>query len=113
MKIKLIAIVAILAALFAVGIRAVHPQDGLAIALGSAKSSIVVYKHGSDFSVGQKIVVNVAGQGLQTGIIKSATKETVDVDTRVAFVRVKQEDVVGKLLAVIPFFGSILGVVGL
>lgn len=113
MKMKLIALVAILAALFAVGIRASHPQDGLSSALGSAKSSIVVYKQGSNFTVGQKVVVVVAGQGLQTGIVKSATKETVDVDTRVAFVRVKQEEVTGKLLAVIPFFGTILGFVGL
>jgi hypothetical protein len=81
--------------------------------MGSAKSSIVLYKHSGEYAVGSKVVVEVAGQGKQTGIVKSATKETVDVDTRAAFVRVKQEDVLGKLIVVVPFFGTIFGIVGL
>lgn len=113
MKTKLIALAAIAVVLFTLGFRIIHPENGLSSAMGSAKSSVVVYKHSSSYAVGSKVVVEVAGQGKQSGIVKSATPETVDVDTRVAFVRVKQEDVLGKLIVVIPFFGTIFGIVGL
>lgn len=113
MKTKLIALAAIVVVLFALGFRLIHPQDGLSSAMGSAKSSLVLYKHSSQYAVGSKVVVEVAGQGKQSGIVKSATNETVDVDTRAAFVRVKQVDVLGKLIVVIPFFGTILGLVGI
>ena len=113
MKTKLIALAAVAVVLFTLGFRVIHPENGLSSAMGSAKSSVVVYKHSSSYAVGSKVVVEVAGQGKQSGIVKSATPETVDVDTRVAFVRVKQEDVLGKLIVVIPFFGTIFGIVGL
>ena len=109
MKTKLIALAAIAVVLFALGFRVIHPENGLSSAMGSAKSSVVVYKHSSSYAIGSKVVVEVAGQGKQSGIVKSATPETVDVDTRVAFVRVKQEDVLGKLIVVIPFFGTVKG----
>jgi hypothetical protein len=113
MKMKLIALAAIVVILFSLGFRMIHPENGLSSAMGSAKSSVVLYKHSGSYAVGSKVVVEVAGQGKQTGIVKSATKETVDVDTRVAFIRVKQGDVLGKLIIVVPFFGTIFGVVGL
>jgi hypothetical protein len=113
MKKKLIAAVAAILVLFVLGFRAGHPQDGLTSAMGSAQSSVVVYKHSSEYTVGQKVVVIVAGQGLETGIVKSATNETVDVDTKSAFVRVKQDEVLGKLIVVIPFFGILFNAIGL
>ncbi len=113
MKTKLIALAAIFVVLFALGFRVVHPENGLESAMGSAKSSIVLYKSSSSCAVGHKVVVEVAGQGKQTGIVKSASDGSVDVDTLVSFVRVKNEDVLGKLIIVVPFFGTILGVVGL
>ena len=113
MKTKLIAALAVLVVLFALGFRIGHPQDGLESAMGSAKSSLVIYKHSGSYSIGQKVVVDVAGQGMETGIIKSASTESVDVDTRAALIRVNQKDVRGKLIVVIPFFGYIFSVVGL
>lgn len=113
MKIKVFATLAILVVLFALGFRVVHPEGGLQSAMGSAKSSVVVYKPTDKYSVGSKVVVEVAGQGKQSGIVKSATNESVDVDTISAFVRVKHEDVLGKLIVVVPFFGTLLNVVGL
>jgi hypothetical protein len=110
---KLIAVAAILVVLFAIGFRVVHPENGLESAMGSAKSSVVVYKSSSSYAIGHKVVVEVAGQGKQTGIVKSASDGSVDVDTLAAFVRVKNEDVLGKLVVVIPFFGTIFGLVGL
>jgi hypothetical protein len=113
MKIKLIALAAILVLLFTLGFRVIHPENGLSSAMGSAKSSVVIYKHSSSYAVGHKVVVEVAGQGKQTGIVKSASDGSVDVDTLVAFVRVKDEDVLGKLVVVVPFFGTLLNIVGL
>jgi hypothetical protein len=113
MKMKLIALAAIVVILFSLGFRMIHPENGLSSAMGSAKSSVVLYKHSGSYAVGSKVVVEVAGQGKQTGIVKSATADTVDVDTRVAFIRVKQSDVLGKLIIVVPFFGTIFGIVGL
>lgn len=113
MKTKLIAAVATLLVLFALGFRAGHPQDGLQSVMGSAKSSVVIYKHSGSYQVGQKVVVIVAGQGLQTGIVKAATPESVDVDTRAAFIRVSQSEVSGKLIVVVPFFGTIFSLIGL
>jgi hypothetical protein len=113
MKSKLIALVAIFGVLFILGFRVAHPQEGLQSAMGSAKSSLVVYKSSDSYAVGQKVVVVVANSGNQLGVVKSASPEAVDVDTRVAFVRVNQEDVVGKLVVVLPFFGTLFGLVGL
>jgi hypothetical protein len=113
MKTKLIAVAAIAAVLFALGFRIAHPQDGLQSVMGSAKSSLVIYKKADKVSVGQKVVVIVAGSGNQLGVVKAATDETADVDTKNAFVRVKQNEVAGKLIAVIPFFGIIFGLIGL
>jgi hypothetical protein len=113
MKTKLIALAAIIVVLFTLGFRVIHPAAGLESAMGSAKSSIVVYKHSSNYAVGHKVVVEVAGQGKQTGIVKSASDGSVDVDTLSAFVRVKNGDVLGKLVVVVPFFGTLLGIIGL
>lgn len=113
MKIKLVAVAAVVVVLFALGFRAIHPADGLTSAMGSAKSSIVIYKQAGKYEVGEKVVVEVSGQGKQSGIVKSASPEAVDVDTRAAFVRVKQEDVLGKLYLVVPFFGTLFGIIGL
>jgi hypothetical protein len=113
MKRKLIALAAILVVLFALGFRVIHPAAGLESAMGSAKSSLVVFKSSSSYAVGHKVVIEVAGQGKQTGIVKSASDGSIDVDTLSAFVRVKNDDVLGKLIVVVPFFGTILGIVGL
>ena len=100
--------------LFALGFRVVHPEAGLQSAMGSAKSSIAIYKSNSGQALpGEKVVVPVPNQGIQLGIVKSVRTGTADVDTGAAFTRVKQSEVKGKLIAVIPFFGIPLGWVGL
>jgi hypothetical protein len=95
------------------GFRINHLQGGIGSALGSAKSSLAIYKHGTSAEVGSKIIVNVKDSGPELGIVKSATDTTVDVDLGEKFLRVEKTEVLGKLLAVIPFFGTVLGIVGL
>ena len=58
-------------------------------------------------------MVPVEGSGTQLGVVKSVKSATADVDTGAAFVRVKQSEITGKLVAVIPFFGIQLGWVGI
>jgi hypothetical protein len=113
MRKPLAIVLAIVVALFAFGFRVAHPQSGLNSAMGSAKSSIVLYKHVGQAMPGDKVVIDVAGTGTSLGIVKSASAGTVDVDSVNAFTRVKQSEVRGKLIAIIPFFGIPLGWVGL
>jgi hypothetical protein len=113
MKKPLAVIAVVLIAFFALGFRLAHPQAGLSSALGSAKSSIVVYKSVGQAMPGDKVLIEVKGTGTSLGIVKSARAGTVDVDTVNAFTRVKQTEVIGKLVAIVPFFGAPLGWVGL
>jgi hypothetical protein len=112
--IKPVAAIAIVIALFlGAGFRIGHPITGLSTALGSAKSSLAVYKPSGQSQVGSKIVVEIKGLGTAIGIVKSAASGNVDVDLGATFNRVSEKDVDGKLVAVIPFLGSILGIIGL
>jgi len=111
---KFLAVVALVAAISLLfGLRITHPQAGLSSAMGSAQSSLAIYKSVGQAAVGDKVLVPVKGMGTELGVVKSARGGTVDVDTVGTFVRVKQSDVVGKLVAIIPFFGIPFGWVGL
>jgi hypothetical protein len=101
--------------LFAFGFRLGHPQDGLKNALGSAKSGVVFYKTGADFKVGAKAMVRITQPNPSPIIafIVSAEGEDVQIQSGTEVITVKKEQVYGKLIAVIPFIGSILSVIGL
>ncbi len=105
----------LLVVLFAFGLRLGHPQDGLKNALGSAKSGIVLYKTGADFTVGAKAMVKISEPSPSPIIayIVSTEGDNVQIQSGTEVVTVKKEQVYGKLIAVIPFIGSILSVVGL
>jgi hypothetical protein len=113
MKKPLAILAVVVIAFFALGFRVVHPQDGLQSAMGSAKSSIAIYRAANQAMPGDKVLVPVNDQGIQLGIVKSVKTGTADVDTGAAFVRVQQSEIKGKLVAVVPFFGIPLGWVGL
>jgi hypothetical protein len=99
--------------LFGFGFRVAHPQGGLNSAMGSAKTSLVIYKHVGQAMPGDKVVIDVEGTGTSLGVVKSARAGTVDVDSVNAFTRVKQTEVRGKLIAIVPFFGIPFNWVGL
>jgi hypothetical protein len=100
-------------AFMGLGFRINHLQGGIGSALGSAKSSLALYKHGTSAEVGSKVIVNVNGVGPELGIVKAVSESSVDVDLGATFLRVDKKEILGKLIAVIPFLGSVLGVVGL
>ena len=98
--IKPLAAVEVVAILFLVaGFRIGHPVSGLSTALGSAKSSLAIYKPSGQSTVGSKVVVEIKGQGKAIGIVKSAASGNVDVDLGATFNRVSEKDVSGKLVA--------------
>ncbi|CAB4335480.1 unannotated protein [freshwater metagenome] len=112
---RIIALLLLLVVLFATGFRVGHPQDGLKNALGSAKSGVVIYKTGADFKAGEKVMVNLENTDASPIIafIVTADAENVQIQSGTEGVTVKKQQVYGTLIAVIPFIGSILSVIGL
>jgi hypothetical protein len=112
---RILALLLVLVALFAAGLRLGHPQDGLKNALGSAQSGVVLYKSGADFKTGAKVMVKMdapAATPIIAFVVK-ANGDSVDIQSGVEVITVKSTQIYGKLIAVIPFIGSVLSVVGL
>jgi hypothetical protein len=109
----LIALVVVLGIFFGAGFRIAHPVSGLSSSLGNAKSSLAVYKADGQTTVGSKIVLDIKGVGTAIGIVRATAGGNTDVDLGASLVRVPSNDVSGKLFAVIPFLGSIAGIIGL
>lgn len=108
-------VVIVFALLFALGFRVGHPQSGLTNALGSAKSSLVVYQKTDNYSVGQKVLAKSGDKSLSPflGQIAAATGDRYDIGNGQFTEQVLAEEISGKLFFVIPFFGTIFGWVGL
>jgi hypothetical protein len=111
----IIAVALLLVVFFALGFRLGHPQDGLKNALGSAKSGVVLYKTGADFKPGAKAMVKISEPNPSPIIafIVSTDGDNVKIQSGTDVITVKKEQVYGKLIAVIPFIGTILSAIGL
>ena len=113
---KPIAIFIVLALLvFVLGFRVGHPHSGLKNALGSAQSGIVLYKKADSFKVGSKIVANLKDESASPihAIVRPSSPKMLDIQGELTTQQIKTSDVLGKLILVVPFIGSIIGVVGL
>ena len=110
-----IGVIAVLVILFALGFRVGHAQDGLKNALGSAQSGLVVYKNKPSFTVGSKVLVNLEAPAKSPllAFVMGNKAETVEIQAGTTVQTVKSSQVYGTLIAVIPFLGTILGLVGL
>ena len=108
-------VLAVLVILFALGFRVGHAQDGLKNALGSAKSGLVVYKNKPSFTVGSKVLVKLDAPAPSPllAFVMGNKAETVEIQAGTTVQSVKSSQVYGTLIAVIPFLGSVLSVVGL
>jgi len=108
-------VLAVLVILFSLGFRVGHAQDGLKNALGSAKSGLVVYKNKPSFTVGSKVLVKLDAPAPSPllAFMMGNKAETVEIQAGTTVQSVKSSQVYGTLIAVIPFLGSILSVVGL
>lgn len=98
-----------------IGFRVGHPQSGLRSAVGSAESSIVLYRQTEKLSVGDRVLVDIGDSELSpaTSIIRNIDEGTIDVQAGDLLVTVEPEKVKGKILALFPFVGSILSIFGL
>jgi hypothetical protein len=115
-KKPLIIALVVIVAFFALGFRIDHPQSGLKSALGSAKSSLAIYRGVGQPSIGNKVLVNLPGapgDSPALAIVRTVSGGKVEVllDNKIQIV--SEKDIVGKLVLVVPFFGAILGIVGL
>lgn len=100
--------------LFLFGFRVAHPQVGLSSALGSAQSSLMIVKKADSYKAGDKVVADAqVGKSPVLGIVAGNTEGSLELILENGVARTTPEKVSGKLLVVIPFVGSILGVVGL
>jgi hypothetical protein len=110
----LIAILIIVVAFFA-GLRIDHPHSGLKNALGSAKSSIALYRSTASFGTGDIVVVNTGDKNLDPSLarVSNVSKDGVDIQSGPQIQRVEAQAVKGKLLVIIPFIGSLFSIIGL
>jgi hypothetical protein len=106
---------AIVVLAFAGGIRVAHPQSGLKNSLGSAESGLVLYKTGSDFSKDAKVLVNTEEKDKSPvlAFVVAVNKDTYDIQSDASIIRVQKNQAKGKLILMIPFLGSIFGLIGL
>lgn len=97
------------------GLRISHPHSGLKNSLGSAESGLVVYKTGSDFTKGQKVIVKTEEDAKSPvlAFVIAVNKDSYDIQSDASIVRVAKDQVQGKLLLMVPFLGTFFGLIGL
>lgn len=111
------AVLTVLALIFAaslLGLRITHPHGGLTHALGSAESSLVVYKATKDLSAGDKAIVVSGDKSISPvlGVVTAISDDTYSTNNGSVTESVQRIDVQGRVLFVIPFLGSVLGIIG-
>ena len=101
--------------LFGLGLRFDHPESGLRSALGPANSSIAVYWHGNSGDKGDKLVVSTGkpGQDPALVLVTGNAPGFIDIQSGQELQRIPLSQVHGKLLAIIPFIGFPLNLIGL
>ena len=112
-RIVAVAVAVLLLGVF--GIRIGHPHSGLSTALGSASSSVVIYKSTKDLAIGNKYfgANDVPNMSPVLGEVSDAGKDYYTLKNGKFLERVSKEQARGKLIAVIPFLGYLVGAVGL
>ena len=97
------------------GLRVAHPKSGLNSAVGSAKSSIVIYKDASTFKAGQRLLVNTGSPEMDpvVSIVRSVAEGSVNVQTERMLVQVLDKDVKGRIVALLPFIGGLFSALGM
>ena len=109
----IIAVVVALVLFFALGIRVTHPQSGMEHALGSAESSIAIYRVTENYSLDDKVVVALPENGPALGVVRGVVDGSLDVQIGGTLYRLSLDDVNGKMIVIIPFLGYPFSWVGL
>lgn len=114
--VRTIAVVLVLAVVFTMlGLRVAHPKSGLNSAVGSAKSTLVVYKKVNTYEVGQRLLVNTGDRNVDPviTIARTVSDGAVDVQTDRMLVQVSNSEVRGRIVALFPFIGGLFSAFGL
>lgn len=98
---------------FSFGFRLTHPQSGLDHALGSAESSVALYRVTDTFAINDKVVAALPTDGPALGIVRGVFGDAYDVQIGSQLFRLNNQDIDGKMFVIIPFIGSLLGLFGL
>ena len=100
-------LVLVIALLGVFGIRITHPETGLKSALGSAKSTLVVYIKSQKVGVGSRAIVDTGVPHADPNLsyIRGVEATTVDVQSGQILQRIPKKSIKGKMLLVIPFIG--------
>jgi ribosomal protein L21E len=106
-----LALFAIVFTLF--GFRLTHPQSGLRSAAGEANTSIVVYRNADEYKVGDKVVIRLEpeAQSPAIGIVRTSDATTVVVQVGDVAVPTQSTEVMGKLIGVFPFIGTLFNLI--
>ena len=110
-----IAYLALFAVVFTLfGFRLTHPQSGLRSAAGEASTSIVVYRNADEYKVGDKVVIRLEpeAQSPAIGIVRTSDATTVVVQVGDVAVPTQSTEVMGKLIGVFPFIGTLFNLIG-
>ena len=112
---RITAVLGVLVLLGLFGVRIGHPNSGLSTALGSASSSLVIYKADKSLDTGDKIFGASEDPKLSPVLGEVADKgdDYYTVQNGKFLERVTKEDTRGKMIVVIPFFGYLFNIVGL
>ena len=114
--IRTVAVILVLTVLFMMlGLRVAHPKSGLNSAVGSAKSTLVVYKKADSFTSGQRLLVVTGDRNVDpvVSIARTVGDQTVDVQTDRMLVQVSNTNVKGRIVALFPFIGGLFSAFGL
>jgi hypothetical protein len=99
----------------ALGLRISHPHDGLRNALGSAQSGLVIYRQIDSVSIGQTVMISVdkTDKSPVLANVIAVDGEKIQLQSSASTIASDTSHVMGKMIAVVPFLGKILSVVGL
>lgn len=99
----------------ALGFRVIHPESGLKNSLGSAKSGIALYRQTENFNKGDLVIVNtgIKEQDPALALVSNISEDGIDVQSGPQIQRVPREKILGRLLLVFPFIGTLISFVGL
>ena len=92
-----------------VGLKFAHPASGATSAIGAISNSLVVVKQDENLTVGESVVVDLAGDKPSpvVAIVAAVSDQAVLLSTDTGYVQVRKEQLHGKVVAVLPFLGQI------
>jgi hypothetical protein len=108
-------IAALFVTLFTFNISIAHPQSGLDTALGDAKTSLMIVQSKESYAVGDSVVGDTQSQNNNPvfGVVAAVGEGVYMLNGDLGYLSVAQDEVRGKVIAIIPWWGKLADLVGL